>query len=176
MQPRSPTSGMDRRRALATLGSATLWFLATAPGRLAAEASPDPLAGLSQLSPESRDRLRQLVRRPDFTGQIPVAEVRKLMAAERKSAEELMRALLPFAQAYSRAPISNFHVAAIVQGASGALYPGSNLELAGHPLGFAVHGEQSALASAYMHAEPDVVSIAVCNSSSALISAPISTM
>jgi len=48
-----------------------------------------------------------------------------------------------------------------VRGASGSLYLGANLEIAGQALGFAVHAEQSALSNAYMHNEPGVVAIAV---------------
>lgn len=72
-----------------------------------------------------------------------------------------MLALLPLARTFSRPPISNYHVGAVTEAASGSLYLGFNIEFPGHALGFAVHGEQSALSSAYMHDEAGVSAIAV---------------
>ena len=72
-----------------------------------------------------------------------------------------MLGLLPLAQTYSRAPISNFFVGAVARGASGSLYLGANIEISGQCLGFAVHAEQSALSNAYMNSEQSVISLAV---------------
>jgi cytidine deaminase len=52
-------------------------------------------------------------------------------------------------------------VGIVAQGVSGSLYLGFNIEFPGHALGFAVHGEQAALSSAYMHGEQGVLSIAL---------------
>jgi cytidine deaminase len=80
---------------------------------------------------------------------------------ENTSVDQLMLALLPFAQSYSHAPISNFYVGVVVRGASGSLYTGANIEIPGQCLGFAVHAEQAALSNAYMHAEQSVTALAV---------------
>ena len=72
-----------------------------------------------------------------------------------------MLGLLPLAQTYSHAPISNFFVGVVVRGASGSLYLGANIEISGQCLGFAVHAEQSALSNAYMNSEQSVTSLAV---------------
>lgn len=80
---------------------------------------------------------------------------------ENLTSDRLMSALLPLAQSYSFAPISNFHVGAIVRGGSGDLYTGANIEIPGQCLGFAVHAEQSACSNAYMHEERAITALAV---------------
>ncbi len=72
-----------------------------------------------------------------------------------------MLGLLPLARTYSHPPISNYRVGVVARGESGSLYLGFNLEFSGQPLGFAVHGEQAALSSAYMHSESGVAALAV---------------
>jgi cytidine deaminase len=116
---------------------------------------------LPNFAAESRAKLRTLAVSSTFTGQIPAAMVRELCASEGKTVAAIMLALLPFARTFSRPPISNYRVGAVAEGVSGSLYLGFNIEFPGQPLGFAVHGEQSALSSAYMHGEEGVSSIAV---------------
>jgi len=70
-------------------------------------------------------------------------------------------ALLPQARTNAYAPLSGFLVGAVVQGASGRLYAGANIEIPGLPLGQTVHAEQAALANAYMAGERGVSAIAV---------------
>jgi cytidine deaminase len=72
-----------------------------------------------------------------------------------------MMSLLPLAQTYARAPISNFLVGVVVRGPSGSLYLGANIEIPGQCLGFAVHAEQAALSNAYMNSEESVTALAV---------------
>lgn len=132
-----------------------------------------PLAGASDerndvlanilpgFSAESRTKLRSILSSPGFSGQIPVAAGRELAAAEHKSVAALMVALLPLARTFSHPPISNYRVGAVARGESGSLYLGFNIEFPGQALGFAVHGEQSALSSAYMHGETGVSAIAL---------------
>jgi cytidine deaminase len=110
---------------------------------------------------ESRGKLRTILSSPGFSGQIPSTAVHELMASEKKTAATLMLALLPLARTFSHPPISNYHVGAVAEGMSGSLYLGFNIEFLGHALGFAVHGEQAALSSAYMHAEAGVSTIAL---------------
>ena len=75
--------------------------------------------------------------------------------------EATMRSLLPEAAAFARAPVSGFRVGAVARGASGALYAGANLELAGMPLGCSVHAEQAAVANARRHGERRILAFAV---------------
>lgn len=74
---------------------------------------------------------------------------------------ELRVALLPFAAAYSYAPISNFYVGAIVRGLSGKLYFGANMEILGAQLGQTVHAEQSAISHAWMKGEQGISDITI---------------
>jgi cytidine deaminase len=76
------------------------------------------------------------------------------------SVEELVRELLPWAEAYTSPPISNFRVGAIALGSSGALYAGANLEFPGESLAFTVHAEQAAVYNAWVHGETGVTLIA----------------
>ncbi|WP_159654688.1 cytidine deaminase [Vibrio atypicus] len=75
--------------------------------------------------------------------------------------DELRVALLPFAAAYSYAPISNFYVGAIVRGLSGRLYFGANVEILGAQLGQTVHAEQSAISHAWMKGEEGISDITI---------------
>src|SRR4030081_3775653 len=82
-------------------------------------------------------------------------------AAERAlSLEQLVLELLPWAEAYTSPPISNFRVGAIALGRSGALYAGANLEFPGQSLSFTVHAEQAAVYNAWLHGETGVTLIA----------------
>jgi len=76
-------------------------------------------------------------------------------------AERLMLDLMPLASAFSMAPISGFHVGAVAQGTSGALYFGANLEFAAGPLNWTVHAEQSAVVNALIHERSAPVRLAV---------------
>jgi cytidine deaminase len=154
---------LARRRALAAVGGAGAGLLGWPLTPFwAGPFQGDTRGSVSQtLTQRSRDRLERLTHGPGFSGQIPAAEVEELARTEGKTVDALMVALLPVAQKYSRPPLSNYYVGAVVRGASGSLYLGANLEIAGQPLGFAVHAEQSALSNAYMHNEPGVVAIAV---------------
>ncbi|MBV8049611.1 MAG: cytidine deaminase [Acidobacteriaceae bacterium] len=118
-------------------------------------------SALARFSEKSRQRILQVVSAPDFSGQLPAAQVKAVCEAEQLTADEVMLALLPLARTYSRPPISNYQVGTVVRGAEGDCYLGANLEIPGQPLGFSVHGEQSALSNAYMHGERGVLAIAV---------------
>ena len=154
---------VDRRAALITLITAGAGMLALgSPSVNALDDHNDILANiLSSFTAESRRKLRTILSSPGFSGQIPAAAVHDLLASEKKSVAALMLALLPLARTFSHPPISNYHVGAVAQGMSGSLYLGFNIEFPGHALGFAVHGEQSALSSAYMHSEAGVSAIAL---------------
>ena len=87
-------------------------------------------------------------------------EATALATARGRTVEQLMDDLLTAARAKAIAPVSGFAVGAVARGRSGALYLGANLEFPGHPLNAAVHAEQSAVASAWMHGERGVQTIA----------------
>jgi cytidine deaminase len=153
---------ITRRTAIGVLGSASLGLaFGGFPGgtdESIADALPKLLPKFTE---KSRSLLSHLLADPNYSGQIPAAQAATLAQNEGSSMEKLMVDLLPFAQRYSRAPISNFYVGVVVRGGSGALYTGANIEIPGQCLGFAVHAEQSALSNAYMHSEPSVNALAV---------------
>jgi cytidine deaminase len=163
MAAMSSSKLVDRRSALVTLGSAGLGLLAMQWAPVyAADFKDDTLAKLlPQLNDKSRDRLLRVLKAPGFSGHIPGSEVASLADSERKTVDALMVDLLPLARTYSRPPISNYLVGAVVCGVSGSLYLGANIEIPGHSLGFSVHGEQFALSNAYMHSEPGISALAV---------------
>ena len=73
----------------------------------------------------------------------------------------LMKRLIPWAASFADPPISHFIVGAIVEGTSGALYAGMNLEFPGQTLAFTVHGEGAATTNAWLHGESGITSLAV---------------
>ncbi len=154
---------VDRRTALATLGSAGLGLLAMqlTPAQ-AGDAQGDALSRhLPKFNEKSREGLLHLLNDSAFSGHLPAAEVKVLLGTEGKSVDALMLGLLPLARTYSHPPISKYLVGAVVRGMSENLYLGANIEIPGHSLGFSVHAEQSALSNAYMHADRGVSAIAV---------------
>jgi cytidine deaminase len=154
---------MNRRAALATLGSAGLGLLAMQLPPLYADKPKDEALtrALSKFSAEARERLLRLLKEPGFSGQIRAAEVKAICDGEGKSVDTVTIDLLPLARTYSRPPISHYKVGAVALGVNGDLYLGANLEFPGHSLGFSVHGEQAALSNAYVHADRGVSAIAV---------------
>ena len=98
---------------------------------------------------------------PNFRGQIPATTVAALMNDEKLSRDALMVKLIARAKSHAHPPISNYFVGAVASGTSGSLYLGQNIEIPGNPLGLAVHGEQSAIANAYMSGEEGIDAVAV---------------
>ncbi|HUK48684.1 MAG TPA: cytidine deaminase [Terriglobales bacterium] len=162
MHSRSADNGISRRAALTRLGASALGlsFMNSSlfDQRATAEALGPPL---SKFSERSRTLLSQTVEDPEFSGRIPADLVDAVAKSEKASVDDVMLRLLPLAQSYSRAPISNFFVGVVVRGASGSLYLGANVEIPGQCLGFAVHAEQAALSNAYMNSEESVTTLAV---------------
>jgi cytidine deaminase len=162
MHSLSVHGSISRRTALTHLGASALGLTFMNASLFAHEIENDPLRSrLQNFSEGSRALLGQVLEDPSFSGRIPGSAVAALAQSEKASVEKLMLSLLPLAQSYSRAPISNFFVGAIARGRSGSLYLGANIEIPGQCLGFAVHAEQSALANAYMNSEQSVDSLAV---------------
>lgn len=155
-------SELSRREALAVLGSAGIGLAMTGLNLGTNEPRPPTVdEALKNFSAASRTVLSHLLHDPNFGGKISAAHAAALAKNENIPFDKLMVGLLPVAQTYSRAPISNFYVGVVVKGESGSLYTGANIEIPGQCLGFAVHGEQSALANAYMHEEKSVTALAV---------------
>jgi cytidine deaminase len=158
----SSSDGQVTRRAALTILGASAVGMALAGTLLGDESK---IARLSKLLPKfsekSRSILSGLLEDRNYSGRIPASAAAELAKNENITTDVLMSELLPLAQNYSFAPISNFHVGAIVRGASGDLYTGANIEIPGQCLGFAVHAEQSACSNAYMHNEQAITALAV---------------
>lgn len=107
------------------------------------------------------DYLSPIVLADDFDATLSPEQFEQLLAISGLKDEELRVALLPFAAAYSYAPLSNFYVGAIVRGLSGRLYFGANVEFSGVQLGQTVHAEQSAISHAWMKGEQGVADITI---------------
>ena len=150
----SSSSGMTRRTALAAIGTSAIGIAMGLP-RPDDDAEYDSLRKLLPAFTEDSLKLLQNLRKdPAYAGYIPAADAQVLARNEKLSIDALMVKLLPLAQSYSHAPISNFYVGVVVRGTTGNLYTGANLEIPGQCLGFTVHAEQAALANAYMHGDP----------------------
>jgi cytidine deaminase len=162
MRSLSADNGISRRTALTRLGASALGLAFMNSSRFAPETKDETLRSrLPKFSERSRALLSQVLEDPKFSGRIPASAVEALAKSENASVDDLMLGLLPIAQTYARAPISNFFVGVVALGASGSLYLGANIEISGQCLGFAVHAEQSALSNAYMNSEQSVTSLAV---------------
>ncbi|HCH1216295.1 cytidine deaminase [Vibrio parahaemolyticus] len=113
-------------------------------------------------APEALSKqLAPIVLADDFDATLSAQQFEQLLSATSLSDKELRVALLPFAAAYSYAPISEFYVGAIVRGLSGRLYFGANMEFLGVQLGQTVHAEQSAISHAWMKGEHGVKDITI---------------
>lgn len=97
----------------------------------------------------------------NFDATISKEQFDELLSITKMKDNELRIALLPFAAAYSYAPISKFYVGAVVRGLSGRLYFGANMEVAGAQLGQTVHAEQSAISHAWMKGEEGLSDITI---------------
>lgn len=106
---------------------------------------------IAEYPPEVASILEQI---PSQGGRLSPEQVDTLLSTTEPGIDDLMKSLLPLASALSVAPISHFHVGAVVEGASGSLYLGANLELANQPLKVTVHAEQSAVCNAWHQGEP----------------------
>ncbi|RTZ14438.1 cytidine deaminase [Vibrio aquaticus] len=107
------------------------------------------------------DFLSPIILADDFDATLSAEQFEQLLTISGLEDAELRVALLPFAAAYSYAPLSNFYVGAIVRGLSGKLYFGANVEFAGVQLGQTVHAEQSAISHAWMKGEQGVADITI---------------
>ena len=124
----------------------------------------EPCAGaLAGLTEQARQLVRPMACDSQFAGVVPpqlTRELRRLPEYQARPAGLLLD-LLPLARSYAIPPISNFYVGAVVEGKSGALYLGANLELMDSALGATIHAEQSALNNALLGGEQKLVRLAV---------------
>ena len=124
------------------------------------------LAGTSAMV-TPRSSVEAAVMTPELEGLLQTLQPQDgVIAAERVRAagipvSVLMRRLIPWAKSFADPPISQFFVGALVEGASGALYAGMNLEFPGQTLAFTVHGEGAATTNAWLHGESGIASLAV---------------
>lgn len=113
-------------------------------------------------APEALSKqLAPIVLADNFDATLSEQQFGQLLSATGLSDKDLRVALLPFAAAFSYAPISEFYVGAIVRGLSGRLYFGANMEFLGVQLGQTVHAEQSAISHAWMKGEHGLKDITI---------------
>jgi cytidine deaminase len=113
------------------------------------------------LASDQPAKLQSILNNQQFSGRIDAAQVDALLSAENLTREQFMLRLLPLAKRRAHAPLSHYLVGAVALGNSGSLYLGQNIEIPNNMLGLAVHGEQSAIANAYMADETGIKAIAV---------------
>ncbi|MBD1575668.1 MULTISPECIES: cytidine deaminase [Vibrio] len=106
----------------------------------------------------------QYFNHPDFSGHLDASQYQDLLADSGLNDTQLKLALLPLAASHSYCPISDFHVGAIAEGLSGAIYFGGNLEFSGTQLGQTVHAEQSSISHAWMKGETGIKNITINHS------------
>jgi cytidine deaminase len=152
---------INRRQALALMGTSAVGLALMGSAMAVDDVASRLRTTLPKFTDTSHALLRHLIDDPTFRGGISAKDAAVLAKNEGMSLDDLMLSLLPLAQSYARPPISNFFVGVVVRGASDTLYLGSNIEIPGQCLGFAVHAEQSALSKAYMNSEQSVTALAV---------------
>lgn len=113
-------------------------------------------AALSGFGPDAKTTLQTVLTKRDYRGGIQASDVAALMKADQLTRQALMLKLLPVAQSFAHAPLSNYFVGAVALGNSGSLYLGCNIEIPGNMLSLATHAEQAAIANAYMSDESGV--------------------
>lgn len=117
---------------------------------------------LARFSLEARSSLQNVLGQESFAGVLPASVVREVLRIEHlHSVGELALELLPLARYYASPATSNFHVGALCEGDSGALYLGANFEIAGQALSFTIHAEQSVIVNALCHQERGVKELTV---------------
>jgi cytidine deaminase len=106
----------------------------------------------------ARSRLESI---PDRGGKLSGADTMALLDILDLKIEELMIDLLPIAGTWAVAPISEFHVGAVVRSLGSELYLGANFEISGLPLNQTIHAEQAAIMNAWHQGAKKILSIAV---------------
>ncbi len=94
-------------------------------------------------------------------GVIPAREVELLAAQTEGRLETLMLTLISAAKEFALPALSGFHVGAVAEGNSGALYFGANIEFADCPVNQTIHAEQAAVVNAACRGETGIRRLAV---------------
>ncbi len=118
------------------------------------------LDALRSLNEPLQAHIVQIIKQPNFSAKFTPEQVNGLMAHQPDIAQ-LLRELVPLAQTYSHAPISNFKVGAAALGASGSIYLGANIEFVGQTLGQTIHAEQCVITNAWNNDETHFTHLAV---------------
>ena len=113
---------------------------------------------LKQFPDAARSRLESI---PDKGGKLSGADTMALLDIMDLKIEELMIDLLPVAGIWAVAPISEFHVGAVVRSLDSELYLGANFEIKGLPLNQTIHAEQAAIMNAWHQGAKKILAIAV---------------
>src|SRR5579864_3571887 len=102
---------------------------------------------LLRFSEAARRQLEAVLFNAHFDGVVESQVVEEIIRLQGGTAtrEQFMLDVLPIVRLYADAATSGFRVGAVCEGSSGNIYFGANLELAGAPLGFTIHAEQSAI-------------------------------
>lgn len=111
-----------------------------------------------------QELLTEFVNAKPFHACFSAQQVEQLLAhysSNESPQAQLCRDLVPLAQSYSLAPISDFYVGAVAMGISGRIYLGANMEFAGLTLAQTVHAEQSVITNAWLHNETQLTALAV---------------
>ncbi|HDY91890.1 MAG TPA: cytidine deaminase, partial [Pseudoalteromonas sp.] len=91
--------------------------------------------------------------------------IKQLCAQLNVSDDALLQGLIPLASEYAVAPISDFHVGAIVKALDENnevnFYFGANVEFDHQALSLVVHAEQSAINNAWLNGAKKIVKIAI---------------
>ncbi|RCS73193.1 cytidine deaminase [Vibrio casei] len=116
---------------------------------------------LNHLPTDVADSISAIMESEHFNGHFTAEQYSGLLAQSALSDTEFKLALLPIAAARAYCSISDFHVGAIAEGNSGAVYFGANIEIQGVQLGQTVHAEQSAISHAWMKGETGLKNITI---------------
>lgn len=108
-----------------------------------------------------QNALRPILDDAQFQAMLTPEQVASLMQQTQMDADALALALLPLAAACAVVPVSRFNVGAVARGVSGHWYFGANMEFTGVALQQTVHGEQSAIAHAWLRGEPRLEAVTV---------------
>jgi len=119
---------------------------------------------IAHLSLPLQDLITDFVSTNNFSACFTAQQVTQLLAHYQHAKwpqEQLCRDLIPLAQSFSLAPISDFNVGAVAMGISGRIYLGANMEFSGTTLAQTVHAEQSVITNAWLNQETQITTLAI---------------
>jgi len=119
---------------------------------------------IAHLSLPLQDLITDFVSTTNFSASFTSQQVTQLLTHyqhEQSPQEQLCRDLIPLAQSFSLAPISDFNVGAVAMGISGCIYLGANMEFSGITLAQTVHAEQSVITNAWLNQETKITTLAI---------------